>query len=156
MDISNLDKRERRYIRITDTELWKYIDELMQLPKFAKSFNALINSALFYGLPLLRKKEFGTGEEEVMQEQKDEQIKEFSESRKETEEELNGIIVQLLREIVLNETINKSMLSSLFNAQELEYGGFAVPAKKFRQGAFSDTPEYLESYENRGLRKLRG
>ena len=144
------------YIRITETEFWETIDELTTLPKYAKSFNRLINDALFYGLPILRKKELRTVEDEVAEKRAGEHIKEFSESKKETEEELNGIIVQLLRENVLNITIVKSMLSSLFNAKELEYSGYSVSGKKFRQGVFSDTPEYLESYENRGLKKLRG
>ena len=31
------DKRQRRYIRIRDSDMWKKIDKLMTIPKYSKS-----------------------------------------------------------------------------------------------------------------------
>ena len=53
------DKRERRYIRISDASRWELIDKLSTLEKYSNSFNQLINDALDFGLPLLIKAEFG-------------------------------------------------------------------------------------------------
>ena len=40
------DKRQRRYIRIRDSDMWKKIDKLMMIPKYSKSFNKIANDAL--------------------------------------------------------------------------------------------------------------
>lgn len=143
------DKRARRYIRITDEDSWKLIDEIAEEGKYKNSFNQIINDALYYGLPLLHKSLFG--ETELSE-------NESAEQRNGTEKisngEYNAVIVRLLKEIVLNATINKSILSSIYNAKELEYSHSAVPGEKFAQGLLSDTPEYLQGYEMRGLKNL--
>ncbi len=70
------------------------------------------------------------------------------------DEEFYGVIVRLLREIVLNVVINKSILSSLFNGKCMEYKGCRVP-ELFEQGLMSDTPDYLEQFELEQLKKMR-
>ena len=44
------DKRQRRYIRIRDQTLWEKIDRIMEEEKYRKSFNKVINDALYFGL----------------------------------------------------------------------------------------------------------
>ena len=60
-----------------------------------------------------------------------------------------------LKEVILNVTINKSLLSSLFNAKARELNGKSVSGGKFTDGRYSETPEYLSVYELAGIRDLR-
>lgn len=135
----------QKHIRITDTGITDKLKRIMELPKY-KSFNQAVNDALFYGVPVLYEKLFG--------EVKEEEHEIFEVLR---EPAGNGesdafyeIVVRLLKEIVLNETINKSMLSSIFNACTEGFG------KEFAEGGFAGTPEYLESYELKGLKAIGG
>ena len=68
---------------------------------------------------------------------------------------LELFVVQLLREAVLNVTINKSILSSLYNEKSEEIAKDRDRANRFDSGLMSDTPEYLERYEAEGIKKLR-
>ena len=137
-----------KHIRITDSGITEQIDRIMMLPEY-KTFNQIVNDALFYGLPVLCEKLFG--EVELKDEPKP-QISRRAEDSK--AEEFYAVVVKLLRETVLNVTINKSLLASLFNAKAMEYEGLQ-PQEDFGQGLMSDTPAYLESYELDGLKKLR-
>ncbi len=98
----------QKHIRITDMDTLNAIDRVMELPKY-KSLSKVINDALFYGMPILLEKLFG----EVKLEEPTEKMKTnvlcFDEKQ-------FGILVRLLKETVLNATINKSMLSSIFHA----------------------------------------
>lgn len=100
--------RQRRYIRITDQSLWEIIDEIMTLPQYQNSFNKVINDALFYGLESLRQSLFG--------EARIEEIPGQPQAPQSAEDEFYFKVVALLKEIVVNMTMNKSMLCSLFNA----------------------------------------
>lgn len=140
------EKSSDRHIRIRDIDMLSQIDKVMELPEY-KSFNKVICEALSYGLPMLIENLF-CEKEEVKQEEK------ISENQDDLGE-FYAAIVKLLREIVLNAIINKSMLSSLFNAKKMECDGFSVPSDEFEQGIFSDTPEYLEEYEFEGIKGLR-
>ena len=137
-----------KHVRITDTGISDQIDRLMELPEY-KSFNKVINNALFYGLPKLTESIFG---EVKLDEQP---------PRKEPlhflyfDEKQFAIIVRLLKETILNVTINKSILSSLFHAKDFENNGLKVDPHKFEDGLLSDTPDYLNDYEIRGLKSLR-
>ena len=53
------EKSADRHIRITDISLLEQIDEIMQYPEY-NNFNKVICSALFYGLPALRKELCGS------------------------------------------------------------------------------------------------
>ncbi len=48
--------RARRYITMTDESIWEMIDVIQSHPDYAKSFNKVINDALYYGLPELEKR----------------------------------------------------------------------------------------------------
>ena len=71
------------------------------------------------------------------------------------DEELNAVTVQLLRETVLNATINKSILSSIFNFICEKCSDERDIIKEFNTGLLADTPEYLVSFEAEGIKKLR-
>ena len=139
-----------RHVRITDISLLEQFDEIMQLPGY-QSFNKVLNEALFYGLPVLHDKLFG--KVDLPPETPSVRFKPTQEEKLDNEVMQN--VIRLLKEIVLNEVINKSTLSSIFHATVLELNGEKVSGKKFEQGAYSNTPEYLEGYELRGLKSLR-
>lgn len=142
------DKRARRYIRILDESSWNLIDEISTLEQYKKSFNKVINEALFLGLPLLHEKLFGTV-------RLDENVKpQVTDSGSATELDCYEEIIRLLKELILNVTINKSILSSLFNVKDLELNGAKIPVKNFSKGAYASTPEYMEEFEINGLRKI--
>lgn len=142
------DKRARRYIRILDESSWNLIDEISTLEQYKKSFNKVINEALFLGLPLLHEKLFGTV-------RLDENVKpQVTDSGSATELDCYEEIIRLLKELILNVTINKSILSSLFNVKDLELNGAKIPVKNFSKGAYANTPEYMEEFEINGLRKI--
>ena len=137
-----------KHVRITDTGLSDQIYRLMELPEY-KSFNKVVNDALFYGLPKLTESIFG---EVKLDEQP---------PRKEPlhflyfDEKQFAIIVRLLKETVLNVTINKSILSTLYHVKDFELDGLKVDKRMFEDGLMSDTPDYLTDYEIRGLKSLR-
>ena len=146
-------KREKigvqRHIRIADSEMNEQIDRLTNQPGY-ESANKVINEALFYGLPILAEKICGdavTPEERAA----------LTMPRKigSREEKFYAVVVQLLREAVLNVTINKSILSSLYHEKSEEIAKDRERANRFDSGLMSDTPEYLERYEAEGIKKLR-
>lgn len=53
MKRKEIEKAIDRHIRITDMDMLKQIDEIMEHSQY-KSFSKVINDALFYGLPVLR------------------------------------------------------------------------------------------------------
>lgn len=152
MKRKEIEKAIDRHIRITDMDLLKQIDEIMEHPQY-KSFSKVINDALFYGLPVLRKELFG---EVTIDEQSTPTRPQTNGSR--LDDELFDTIVRLLKETVLNVTINKSILSSLFHDMArvnkvLQLGNDMN--EMYEQGLMSDTPDYLYDYETDGLKKLR-
>ncbi len=143
--IRKTDRNTRRFISIADINLWEMIDRLMSLEEYSKSFNKVINNALFIGLPLLVQNHFGTGEQEP----------EVQPANSTFEEDYVVQMIRLLKEIVLNETINKSILCSLFNLKVQDESLGLKTKEKLEKGGFRDTPEYLSIYEIKGLKDLR-
>ena len=145
------DNRSRRYIRINDRDSWKLIDEIATVDKYKNSFNQIINDALFYGLPALHAKLFGEVElsEDKFAELKEIYKKNFS------DEEFYAQVIRLLKEINVNVNVSKSIVSSLFNGVKEEYSGKKISAEQYAKGAYSDTPEFIEGYEIRGLLDAR-
>ena len=127
------DKRERRYIRISDADKWELIDKL---------------SALDYGLPLLIKAEFGDIEDEEAESGK--VLPAHS-----RDEEFYGQVVRLMKEMIMNANINKALLASLFEAKSLELNHQPVSAAAFDTGCFQDLPKFAEDYELRTLRSIK-
>lgn len=64
-------------------------------------------------------------------------------------------LLKLLKEIVLNVVINKSILSSLFHAVERLNKYCGLSNELYEQGLMSDTPDYLEDFETEQLKKLQ-
>ena len=141
------DKRERRYIRIIDADKWEQIDKLSTIGKYENSFNQLINDALDYGLPLLIKAEFGDIE--------DEETERSGLSAHSKDEEFYGLVVRLMREMIMNANINKALLSSLFEAKNMELQHRPVSPTAFETGCYQDLPKFAEDYELRTLKSLR-
>ena len=147
----NTDKNTRKFISIPDMDKWEQIGEIMQNPKYEKSFNKVINEALDYGLPLLLKEVRGEISYQPIEEEK------YNEKELELYYGLDEIImtmVELTQEMVLSETICKSLLCSLFNQKVKELDKKTLMGKMLAAGEFRDTPEYLEGYERREIRKL--
>ncbi len=141
----------RKYIRIYDNKIWDYIEKISELDEYKVSFNKLINDALMYGVPILYNSLFNIVEE-----------KEESNSSIKMVRKINGFdesyysqITNLIKEVILNVTINKSILCSLYGIKEIELEGHKGDIKKYRKGAYRDTPEYLIDYEINGLNELR-
>ena len=134
-----------KHIRITDTQTANRIDALIAR---GSNFNKVVNDALFYGLPILYEKTVGgvtdaerralTGEGQTGT----------------AEDAFYATLMRLLKEIVLNVTINKSILSSLYHAAGAGLMGVKLK-ENFQSGLLSDTPEYLEQYEAEGIKNLR-
>ena len=137
-------------IRITDNVMNEQINRIMTLPGYRKSCNRVINEALFYGLPMLCEKLFGVAT--LTEETTPTSIRQ---SFGGLDEKSFDVLVRLLKETVLNVTINKSILSSLFHGKSLEYKGCKVDVENFENGLISDTPDYLYEYEIEGLKKMR-
>lgn len=142
------DNRCRRYIRITDEESWRMIDEIATHDGY-NSFNKIINDALFYGLPILRDKVVG----EMVTEEERENLVAPRKSGS-TQEEFYAVLTRLLNETVLNVAINKSILSSLLNFISEKYSGEEI-VKRLNNGLLADTPEYLEQFEAESIKNLR-
>lgn len=143
------DNRCRRYIRITDEDSWRMIDEISTYGGY-NSFNKIINDALFYGLPILLDK---VGGGMVTEEERNSLIQPRTNGS--TQEEFYATLTRLLKETVLNVAINKSILSSLYNFISDKYLGEQCIIQKFNNGLLADTPEYLEKFEAEGIKNLR-
>ena len=143
------EKAVDRHIRITDIDMLEQIDEIMEDPEY-KSFSKVINDALFYGLPILHNKLYG---EVTLDEQPAPQRPQIDGSR--LDDELFDTIVKLMKETVLNVTINKSILSSIYHDLGRVNKVLQIDNDLYEKGLMSDTPDYLNDYEIEGLKKLR-
>ena len=138
----------QRHIRIADSEMIEQIERLTKLPGY-ESANKVINEAIFYGMPILYEKLTGG----MVTEEERENLVAPKESGS-TDEEFYATLTRLLSETVLNITINKSILSSIYNfISETSQGEEII--KKFNDGQLADTPEYLEQFEAEGIKNLR-
>ena len=139
----------QRHIRIADSEMIEQIERLTKLPGY-ESANKVINEAIFYGMPILYEKLTGGM---VTEEERNSLIQPRTSGS--TQEEFYAVLTRLLRETVLNVTINKSILSSLYNFISEKYPGEQGAIQKFNNGLLADTPEYLEKFEAEGIKNLR-
>lgn len=145
------ENRQRRYIRITDEDMWSKIDKIMTLEKYSKSFNKVIVDALYFGLDELISKLFETAE--VIEEKP--VAAQLVRRADGLNEEYFWEIAKLLKELLIDVTINKSILCSLYNEREKTLNRGNVSGKKFSEGRYAETPDYLSDYEIRSLRALR-
>lgn len=141
------------YFQMFDEDKWLMMDQLMSLPKYAKSRTSLINNALDYGLPKLIEAEFG---EKTLNDEPNEQPTEMSAVQTSTAipDERIDLMIRLLQEIAMTTTIGKSLVCSLFNAKSAELKGKPLTAEKFDSGALRDTPTYMTKYEVERLNEM--
>lgn len=138
----------RAYIRVEDEDNWNMMKEVAECSEQYKSTNAIVNAALTYGLPLLLKDLKG----EVELPPAEDIRKEYSEYELE-QMKYYGTVVRLMKELILNVLLCKSMCSQLVNVQIEEATGNYK--EKLEQGALSDTPDFLVDYEARELKRIR-
>ena len=117
------DNRMRRYIRITDGDMWAKIDKIMTLDKYSKSFNKVIIDALYFGLDELIARLFETVEEV---EDKPAEIKLIRRVDGLNEEYFSDI-AKLLKELIIDVTVNKSILCSLYNERARAFPHICLP-----------------------------
>ena len=142
-----LSGNSRQYISVKDIELLGYIERL--LPHYT-TFNKLLNDALRLGLPkLLEEKE---------------NVKITFEKEPKADEPANAVLPEsyeadnrelksLLSEIVINTSLNKAMLSGLFNVKENEIVS-PIIRKKFSEGLLNNTPDCLFDTEIDMLKEI--
>lgn len=63
-------------------------------------------------------------------------------------------ILDLFEEVLLNATLNKSMVASLFNERTKRLGGQRVKPDLFESGILSTTPPYLAEHERMVLNRV--
>ena len=149
MKRKEVEKSIHRHIRITDMEMLDMIDQIMEYPEF-NSFNKVINEALWIALPkILDRLE---GREEITL--GDAEPHNVPQSQA-TEEEFYGVVVQLLKEIVMNVVINKSILSSIFHDLKQVNRVLDIDNELYENGLMSDTPDYLVDFETEMIKKMR-
>ena len=135
------------YFRLRDEENWQMIDRLMTLPHYANNRAAVLNKALSYGLPKLIEDEFGEikySDDEQQRPQLNEQTVQIIER---VVDERADIIARLLQEVIMNTTISKSLVCSLFNAKNAELNDKPLSGKRFDEGGLRYTPTCMEKYE---------
>lgn len=141
------DRRARRYITITDDAMWEYIDKIMTHPDYDKSFNKVINSALLFGLPILYKRLFDTveidGEETPV-----------SVPNEYNEDAFYFQLIRLMKEMLANEVITKSVVCSLFNERAAALQDGKSDVESLVKGFYQDTPDYLVNEEIRMLKDV--
>ncbi len=143
--VHNTDRNTRKFITISNMSLWELIDEIMVLPAYKKSFNKVINDALFLGIPELHKRLFDTVEIDGV-ETKVAVADEYG---------IDAFYFQLIRltkESIANQVIIKSMICSLFNERACQTENTPI-GLKLSKGAFKDTPDYLVKEEAKLLKE---
>ena len=145
-----------RTIRIWDKDSIDFIAKIQELPQY-KSANLVINDALIRGLPILYKELFG-GEEESEEEWEPPAFPEEPTQQPPMcpDREFCWTATLLLKEINLNELLNKQMLSGIFRFLALIAEGTTGEefAKLLTAGKLGLTPDCLSKQEAEGLKAI--
>lgn len=145
-----------RTIRIWDKDSIDLIAKIQELPQY-KSANLVINDALMRGLPILYKELFG-GEEESEEEWEPPAFPEEPTQQPPMcpDREFCWTATLLLKEINLNELLNKQMLSGIFRFLALIAEGTTGEefAKLLTAGKLGLTPDCLSKQEAEGLKAI--
>lgn len=145
-----------RTIRIWDKDSIDLIAKIQELPQY-KSANLVINDALMRGLPILYKELFG-GEEESEEEWEPPAFPEEPTPQPPMcpDREFCWTATLLLKEINLNELLNKQMLSWIFRFLALIAEGTTGEefAKLLTAGKLGLTPDCLAKQEAEGLKAI--
>ena len=143
------DHKASIYFRLRGEDNWLTIDKLMTLPEYEKNRAKLINDALTIGLPILLEEKENvkiTLEEDSCGEPTDIAMPINYESD-------NRELKSLLSQIVINTSLNKSMLSGLYNLKESEIANSLVK-KRFSDGLYNTTPDCLFDAEIDMLKEI--
>ena len=139
---SILNGSNRQFIRITDVDMLETIEAL--LPHY-DSFNALANDALRYGLPLLLSekmpKQITLADEPKYEERTQQET--MPQCYENALDPRIDEVIRLLSEIVMNTTLDKLMLSGLFNAKIQELENTPKLASRLSRGLLNNTPDCL-------------
>ena len=142
--VRNTDRNARKFITIEDDFKLEDIARLMEKDEYKDDFNKVINDALDYGLPQLLKVAYGEIEEDGLPSTEPQGyeliVNDFDSDKLEE-------VVDLLEEVLLNATLSKSMVASLFKERTKRLGGQIVKPDSFQSGVLSTTPPYLAEYE---------
>ena len=145
-----------RTIRIWDKDSIDFIAKIQELPQY-KSANLVINDALMRGLPILYKELFG-GEKESEEEWEPPAFPEEPTPQPPMcpDREFCWTVTLLLKEINLNELLNKQMLSGIFRFLALIAEGTTGEefAKLLTAGKLGLTPDCLSKQEAEGLKAI--
>ncbi len=144
---SILSGNTKQYISVKDADMLSMIEKLLP---YYKSFNQLANDALQLGLPILLKSKLDNTVQ-LDEQPRPQQIEVMS-----MPDERIYEIVRLLQEIVMNTSISKWLLCSLFNAKNSELHDKSVSGQQFEGGAMRDTPSCLAKYEVDMLNEIDG
>ncbi len=126
-------------IRIYDKEVIKEI-EILKMKKGFNSTNEVINHLIKRGLENTRKEN-----------ESGESLKDFE---KEFKNKMN-ILTLKIDEIYIQEEINKTLLSNIYNIKLEELDGEKIDRDLVETGAFGHLPEGLEKIERRMLKKRK-
>ena len=142
----------RQFIRITDVDLLETIEKLLP---YYDSFNALANDALEHGLPLVlaekTNKEITLGDEPEFGKEETDKPRRRVESQPDPRIDE---VIRLLSELIINSTLDKAMLSGLFNAKIKELEDKPILADRLSRGLLNDTPNCLYAAEIDMLKEL--
>ena len=145
-----------RTIRIWDKDSIDFIASIQALPQY-KSFNKVINDVVDRGLPILYKELFG-GDEEPEEEWEPPAFPEELTQQPPMcpDREFCWTATLLLKEINLNELLNKQMLSGIFRFLALIAEGTTGEefAKLLTAGKLGLTPDCLSKQEAEGLKAI--
>lgn len=144
-----LNKSTRQYININDATLWEQIEELYP---YYTTFNKLINDALGLGIPALIKQKtspIALADEMTDQPQEKKTVYEVIPDPRINKE------VSLLSEIAMNTTLNKFMLSGLFNAEvESLEDSSPMLSDRLSRGLLNHMPDCLNDLEIEMLKDM--
>lgn len=146
------EKYQDRHIRIDSVSLLEQIDEIRKSPEY-KSFNKVINEALFYGLPILKQKLFGNDQEEDPIEDPAPNNAPYDNC---PDNEFCWNVAVLLREINGYELLIKKMISGISQVVSLllEFWKYDEIANVSDSGKLNVIPECLEKEETEFLKRL--
>ena len=146
----------QKKVRIWDADAAEKLDRIQALPQY-KSFNKVINDVVDRGLPILYKELFG-GEEESEEEWEPPAFPEEPTQQPPMcpDREFCWTATLLLKEINLNELLNKQMLSGIFRFLALIAEGTTGEefAKLLTAGKLRVNPDCPPQQEAEGLEAL--
>lgn len=150
--VRNTDRYARKFITIIDESKLEDIARLMEKDEYKDDFNKVINDALDYGLPQLLKVAYGEIEEDGLPST---ELQGYEILVNDFDSDKLAEIVDLLEEVLLNATLNKSMVASLFKERTKRLGGQTANPDLFESGVLSTTPLYLAEHERMVLNRIR-